>query len=146
MKSKEKKYINVETAVDTLYGLITNFEPAFDHGVARSIMALREMEGDDVSPVVTCGECKYWADNGSEICSCSIDAILRERDFFCSCGERKNSLKPCPFCGSEAEYYYDCDMVKVRCSNCDCECQRVSWFDEAVDAAEEWNKRSGKKQ
>ena len=51
-------------------------------------------------------------------------------------------LKPCPFCGSEAEYYSDCEMVKVRCSNYDCWCQLVTWFDEPEEAAEEWNRRT----
>lgn len=52
-------------------------------------------------------------------------------------------LKPCPFCGSEAEYYSDCEMVKVRCSNYDCLCHLVTWFDEPEEAAEEWNRRAG---
>lgn len=47
-------------------------------------------------------------------------------------------LKPCPFCGGEAAYYYDCDMVKVRCSAYGCQ---ASWFDESEDAADKWNKR-----
>ena len=51
-------------------------------------------------------------------------------------------LKPCPFCGSQAEYYGECDMVKVRCHNYDCQCQLVTWFDEPEEAAEEWNRRA----
>lgn len=55
-------------------------------------------------------------------------------------------LKKCPFCGSEAELYGECDMVKVRCSNYDCQCQLVTWFDEPEEAADEWNRRDGDKQ
>ena len=51
-------------------------------------------------------------------------------------------LKPCPFCGSEAEYYSECEMIKVRCSNYDCWCALVTWFDEPEEATEEWNKRA----
>lgn len=53
----------------------------------------------------------------------------------------RTDLKPCPFCGGKAEYHYDCDMVKVRCSNYDCQCELVTWFDEPEEAAEEWNRR-----
>jgi len=51
-------------------------------------------------------------------------------------------LKKCPFCGSEAEVYGDCDMVKIRCSNYDCQCSLLAWWDEVEDAAEEWNARA----
>lgn len=51
-------------------------------------------------------------------------------------------LKPCPFCGSRAEYTGECDMVWVRCSNEDCWCQLVTRFDEPEEAAEEWNRRA----
>lgn len=50
-------------------------------------------------------------------------------------------LRPCPFCGGEAEFYGDCDMVKVRCSKYDCQCELISWFDEPEEAADEWNRR-----
>ena len=49
-------------------------------------------------------------------------------------------LEKCPFCKSEAELYGECDMVKVRCSNYDCQCELVTWFDEPEEAAAEWNK------
>ena len=51
------------------------------------------------------------------------------------------TLKPCPFCGSKAEYYGECDMVMVRCSDYDCYAQRSGWFDEPEDAADDWNRR-----
>ena len=49
----------------------------------------------------------------------------------------KVELKACPFCGSAAEYYGECDMVKVRCSNYNCQCELITWFDEPEEAAEE---------
>lgn len=50
-------------------------------------------------------------------------------------------LEKCPFCGSDAELYGECDMVKARCSNYDCRCELIGWFDEPEEAAEDWNKR-----
>ncbi|MBQ6403888.1 MAG: hypothetical protein IJI27_08280 [Oscillospiraceae bacterium] len=35
-------------------------------------------------------------------------------------------------------------MVKARCSNYDCRCELIGWFDEPEEAAEDWNKRVGK--
>ena len=43
----------------------------------------------DVRPVITCGECKHWFENGTDYCSCDRDALLRERDFFCADGEKR---------------------------------------------------------
>lgn len=54
-----------------------------------------------------------------------------------------DNLKPCPFCGSKAEFFGECYMVKVRCSKYDCQCSLVTWFDEPEEAAEEWNRRTG---
>lgn len=51
-------------------------------------------------------------------------------------------LERCPFCGSEADYHYECEMVKVRCQNYDCGCDLVTWFDEPEEAAAEWNRRA----
>ena len=48
-------------------------------------------------------------------------------------------LLPCPFCGGEAEYHGECDMVAVRCSNCGA--GTSGWWDEPEEAAEEWNRR-----
>lgn len=53
-------------------------------------------------------------------------------------------LEKCPFCGGDAELYGECEMVKVRCSNYDCRCELVTWFDEPEEAAAEWNKRVAK--
>lgn len=49
-------------------------------------------------------------------------------------------LKPCPFCGGEAEYHGECNMVWVRCTNCHAE--RIYKFDEPEEAAEDWNRRT----
>lgn len=48
-------------------------------------------------------------------------------------------LRECPFCGGEAEYYSDCDMVKVRCSACGA--NTSGWWDEPEEAAADWNRR-----
>jgi hypothetical protein len=53
----------------------------------------------------------------------------------------REELKPCPFCGSPAEYHGECDMVWIRCSNYDCGAERSSKFDEPEDAAKDWNER-----
>lgn len=55
-------------------------------------------------------------------------------------------LKPCPFCGSEADLYGECNMVKVRCINYQCGCKTNAWFDEIEDAVEHWNTRTGGEQ
>jgi len=52
-----------------------------------------------------------------------------------------DKLKLCPFCGSEAQYYGECDMVWVRCSNYNCGAQRSGKFDEPEEAATDWNER-----
>ncbi len=55
------------------------------------------------------------------------------------------SLKPCPFCGSEAFFNADHRSVKVQCSHEDCEAETGSWYpltQKGYDiAASNWNKR-----
>lgn len=50
-----------------------------------------------------------------------------------------NNLKPCPFCGSPAELYCECDMATIRCSACGA--TTSGWWDETEEAIEDWNKR-----
>lgn len=50
---------------------------------------MQSIPAADVRPVVTCGECKHWFENGTDYCSCDRDALLRERDFFCAGGEKR---------------------------------------------------------
>lgn len=52
-------------------------------------MAVLRVRASDAVPVVRCGECKHWFENGTDLCSCDRDALLRSRDFFCADGERK---------------------------------------------------------
>jgi hypothetical protein len=52
-----------------------------------------------------------------------------------------DELKPCPFCGSKAKLVGECDMVWARCSNHDCQAERITRFDEPEDAIGEWNNR-----
>jgi hypothetical protein len=53
-----------------------------------------------------------------------------------------DKIKPCPFCGSEAELYGECDMVWARCTNFDCQAERINKFDEPEEAIEDWNGRA----
>jgi hypothetical protein len=53
-----------------------------------------------------------------------------------------SELKPCPFCGGEAEYREYDDSVWFQCSNFDCQATRVWKFDGRRDAAEDWNRRA----
>ena len=52
-------------------------------------------------------------------------------------------LKPCPFCGGEAELVNIgtnlCDPITVECKQCKCNTQ---WFDRSCDAIEAWNRRT----
>ena len=50
---------------------------------------LERIPAADVRPVITCGKCKHWVENGTDYCSCDRDALLRERDFFCAAGEKR---------------------------------------------------------
>ena len=53
-------------------------------------------------------------------------------------------LKPCPFCGGEAEMLGDDDrMYQVFCPNC--KATIVNFDDEKEVAAEKWNKRTTEK-
>ena len=97
-----------------------------------------------------CYNC-FWGSDGKlfEVGHCILhsgESSFIEPDKSEGCDDWKTKevpeLFPCPFCGSEAEYYGDCDMVKARCSNEDCQCELISWFDEPEEAAEEWNKRA----
>jgi len=53
-----------------------------------------------------------------------------------------NELERCPFCGGEAEYHGECDMVSVRCATYDCQAEMITWFDEPEEAADVWNRRA----
>ena len=61
-------------------------------------------------------------------------------------------LKPCPFCGSKAEFYsfekeitckMSVEVFDVQCTNTECYlCDGAEWeFDSEEEAAELWNKR-----
>lgn len=62
-------------------------------------------------------------------------------------------LKPCPFCGSEAEIVWDVDAgynsfpeenYHVRCIRCGCDLGGVFGFETEEEAAETWNRRAEK--
>ena len=81
------EYIEREAAYDTLTGY---YHHSTDIQHEALIEALSRVPAADVAPVVRCGECKHWFDNGTDLCSCDMDALLRRRDFFCADGERKD--------------------------------------------------------
>ena len=50
-------------------------------------------------------------------------------------------IKPCPFCGSEAEpVRYDGEK-KIMCTNDKCLCSRLNWFVDVREAIKDWNER-----
>jgi hypothetical protein len=49
---------------------------------------------------------------------------------------------PCPFCGSEAEWHGECEMIWIRCSNYECMAEQNGRFDEPEEAVEAWNRRA----
>lgn len=54
-------------------------------------------------------------------------------------------LKPCPFCGCEAELYCDREMggsqYRIRCTGCPADVGRF-WFWRKKDAVRAWNRRT----
>jgi len=78
------EYIEREATIEAIDN---SLKRVFVHKVGKSI--IDKIPAADVRPVVTCGECKHWFENGSDYCSCDRDALLRERDFFCAAGEKR---------------------------------------------------------
>ena len=56
-----------------------------------------------------------------------------------------SSIKPCPFCGSEAQMHFEqlCQdtIYMVKCSNDRCQCQEMGWHETEEDAIKVWNTR-----
>jgi len=52
----------------------------------------------------------------------------------------KTELKPCPFCGGEAEIIGEDEMYQVICMECDGSIDR--FFDTPEEAAKDWNTRT----
>lgn len=52
--------------------------------------------------------------------------------------EMSDELKPCPFCGEEAEVRYQSNLYGVRCKKC---LATVAAFDTEAEAIEAWNQR-----
>lgn len=84
-------YISRDTAVNGLAKIIneSNMPEEWNKGMSTAMSALFRIPTADVRPVITCGECKHWFENGTDYCSCDRDALLRERDFFCAAGEKR---------------------------------------------------------
>ena len=80
----EKEYIEREAFLDSIERMKPYHQDADD--IAEM---LQNFPAADVRPVITCGECKHWFENGTDYCSCDRDALLRERDFFCAAGEKR---------------------------------------------------------
>ena len=57
----------------------------------------------------------------------------------------QNKLKPCPFCGGEAEVVFgacDYNVYQVCCTGANCHAM-AGWSDTEEEAIEEWNRRAG---
>lgn len=54
----------------------------------------------------------------------------------------EEKLKPCPFCGGEAELVNIgmkvCNPITVHCKECEC---NTNWFSREWEAIDAWNKR-----
>lgn len=84
------EYIEKEKAARILREeAAAHYPTAFHVGLYAAARAIDSIPAADVRPVVTCGECKHWFENGTDYCSCDRDALLRERDFFCAAGEKR---------------------------------------------------------
>ena len=53
-------------------------------------------------------------------------------------------LKPCPFCGGEANVFgnYDDSEYHANCTNNECGCCWVNHYDTEEEAIEAWNRRT----
>ena len=81
------EYIEREAAIAGLRDLFSMGECYSDE---QSVVGmLNALPAADVRSVVKCEECQHWIYNGTDLCSCERDALLRRRDFFCADWERK---------------------------------------------------------
>ena len=89
------EYIEREAAIGSLLGWAEQLTETYGKNdeyvkcLESAAYNIEQIPAADVRPVVTCGECKHWFENGSDYCSCDRDALLRERDFFCAAGEKR---------------------------------------------------------
>ena len=85
-------YIKRTDATEAVWRILNGMGYSQKHNdklVEEVDAVLEEYPAADVRPVITCGECKHWFENGTDYCSCDRDALLRERDFFCAAGEKR---------------------------------------------------------
>ena len=58
----------------------------------------------------------------------------------------KIELKPCPFCGADAEKAsyknYKAEVYYIRCSNNECRCAETKHYWNEDDAVKAWNRRA----
>ncbi len=59
--------------------------------------------------------------------------------------KKKDRLKPCPFCGADAERMshenYKAEVYYIRCSNDGCRCGETKHYWNEEDAVKAWNRR-----
>lgn len=99
-----------------------------------------------------CGECFYTVpfphlpskpeDEILLMCTKNDSGYYKVSKETYACDKFNENPKPCPFCGSKAGLYGECDMVWARCSNEDCRAERICKFDEHEEAIEDWNQRA----
>lgn len=55
---------------------------------------------------------------------------------------KMSELKPCPFCGGEAniDFLGGFNVYRVRCTKCPCDMGRY-WYSRKDDAKKAWNRR-----
>lgn len=57
----------------------------------------------------------------------------------------KDKLKPCPFCGGEAELVLSLSssgmVYSIECNKKECPLSRTKWFNKKEKAVEMWNRR-----
>lgn len=82
-------YISREAAFDSVFHQFCAGSDETESALNAAIDEIKTIPAADVWPVITCGECKHWFENGTDYCSCDRDALLRERDFFCAAGEKR---------------------------------------------------------
>jgi len=103
-----KEYIEKDTAVGLIGNLLSNIEPSFDHGVARSGEAIKSMKAADVRED-TKGTWEYRV-----VLNEDGKMDLLSRRWFCSaCGEWE-TYGPSDFCPNCGARMTNCEEMRWK--------------------------------